>query len=277
MDWPRTRQIIERSHRRGIFTLVSTNSTLTTPAVAEEVVASGLDYIVCAIDGVSQASYQTYRVGGEVEQALDGMRLLVEERRRQRSRLTIEWQFLVHKHNEHEFDEARRIADQLGVFLRFSPLRGMEFHDDLQREWLPSAPEYAVAHQHTGDVVNDFACYFLWRSMVLSSSGTLVRCPIYENTSPYATVLEGSMLDGFNGASTRRARELFARGPVAEGEFPSPCATCSFFERHHGGPNLDKFGSVGRGNKPAETGLIPVDAIQRRTRQNALRRERSSS
>ncbi len=34
--------------------------------------------------------------------------------------------YLVHKHNIHEVEEAQRIAEELNVIIRFAPLRGME-------------------------------------------------------------------------------------------------------------------------------------------------------
>lgn len=68
MNWRLTREIIERTHRRRIYTLLGTNCTLITPQMADELVACGLDYIVCAIDGLTQESYETYRVGGRVEE-----------------------------------------------------------------------------------------------------------------------------------------------------------------------------------------------------------------
>jgi hypothetical protein len=194
------------------------------------------------------------------------MELVVEAKRRRGSRITIEWQFLVHRYNEHEVEEARAMAQGLGVFFRPSPLRGMEFHPDLQDEWLGADPAFAVAREQPGDVVNEFPCYFLWRSMVLGSSGTLTRCPIYENTSAYASALTGSMLEAYNSPATQRARQLFAKGSVDAGDFPSPCANCSFFRREHGGAYLDKHESLGRGAKPAGIGAVPVSGEIRRRR-----------
>src|SRR5579872_6798469 len=102
LDWGRTRQIIEKSHKRRIFTLMSTNCTLAKPKIAEEVVGSGLDHLVCAIDGLTQETYERYRTGGLVEDTMNGMRRFVQEREKQKSRIEIEWQFLVHKYNVHE-------------------------------------------------------------------------------------------------------------------------------------------------------------------------------
>src|SRR4051812_27261825 len=101
LDWPRTKQVVESAHRRRIYTLVSTNCTIMTPKMADEVVTSGLDYLICAIDGTSQDTYEIYRVGGRYEKAFAGMKMLVEAARKHRSNMMLEWQFLVHHYNHH--------------------------------------------------------------------------------------------------------------------------------------------------------------------------------
>ena len=95
---------------RKIFTLMSTNCTLIRPENQRELVACGLDHLVCAIDGITQESYEKYRVGGKIEDALAGLRMVLEEKRKQKSKTYIEWQFLVHGRNAHEVENAREMA-----------------------------------------------------------------------------------------------------------------------------------------------------------------------
>jgi len=233
LDWKLSRKFIERSHARRIFTLLSTNSTLIKPQVAEELVTCGLDHLVCAIDGISQTSYETYRVGGEVEVALDGLRQVLQAKRKHRSRTFVEWQFLVHSRNEHEVEPAREMARKLGVHIRFAPLRGMEWDSDLEKEWLPQTGPWSAKDPHAA-AGNTFPCYFLWRSLVLNSNAKVARCLIYQNVAEYADLNQVSVLQAYNDPSAQRARQLFSRGHVAPGEFPSPCTSCSYFARHHG-------------------------------------------
>jgi MoaA/NifB/PqqE/SkfB family radical SAM enzyme len=214
--------------------------------IAREIVGCGLDYLVCAIDGITQESYSKYRISGKVEQAIAGLSLIVEERRRQRSKLFIEWQFLVNAFNIHEIEQARKLADELGVFIRFSPTRGMEFDASLQSYWLPDSPDWQDGRKPLGETVDNWPCYFLWRSLVLNSNGKVARCLIYQNVAEYGSLHEKSALDLFNDPTIQRARQLFQKSAVPEGSFPSPCNNCSFYAREHGGPNLDKHQSLGR-------------------------------
>jgi MoaA/NifB/PqqE/SkfB family radical SAM enzyme len=240
LDWPLTQQIIERSHRRRIFTLVSTNCTLITPRIAEGVVSCGLDHLVCAIDGISQASYALYRVGGQIEDALNGLRMILAEKRRQRSTMAIEWQFLVHAHNAHEVPDARKLAAELGVFIRFAPLRGMEWDRDLESFWLGKGSHLSAKPIEKGTIAHPFPCYFLWRSLVLNSNGKVARCLIYQNVSQYANLHEQSVLSAYNHPSVQRARELFRKNAQPAGDAPEPCASCAYFERHHGSLPTDR-------------------------------------
>jgi MoaA/NifB/PqqE/SkfB family radical SAM enzyme len=243
IDWPLTRQIIEKAHRRRIFTLVSTNCTLMTPEVAAEVVTCGLDHLVCAIDGITQESYGQYRVGGNVETALNNLRLLARTRAEHKSSIEIEWQFLVNKFNVGEIEAAQRLADEIGVFIRFSPMRGMEWNAASQQQWLPdpALAEWQEGRLKPGEAASSYHCYHLWRTLVLNSNGQLTRCPIYQNVAEYGKVADAnSVMALYNGSSSQRARQLFSKGKVEGEEFPMPCHTCSFFQREHGGPNLDK-------------------------------------
>ncbi|HEY9301918.1 MAG TPA: radical SAM protein [Phormidium sp.] len=244
LDWELTKEIVQRTHHRRIFTLLSTNCTLMTPEIARDIVSSGLDHLVCAIDGITQDSYSKYRMGGKVEDALAGLRLIVEERRRQNSSLFIEWQFLVNAFNVAEIEQARSLAEQLGVTIRFAPLRGMEYDTQLQAYWLPNTSAWQEGRKAPGETCYNWPCYFLWRSLVLNSNGNIARCLIYQNVSEYGSPHTQSALSLYNHSSVQRARQLFQKRNVPDGDFPSPCNNCSFFAREHGGPNLDKLQSL---------------------------------
>lgn len=239
MNWKLTRQIIERTHARRIFTELSTNCTLLDEETADEIVDCGLDYLVCAIDGVSQESYEVYRVGGRLDAALAGLHHVIAARERKKSALMIEWQFLVHAHNQHEVEAARRMAEELGVTLRLAPLRGMEWDAQLQDYWLPKTG--AWAHEFdTARPLNDFPCYFLWRSLVLNSNSKIARCLIYQNATQYTDLRRGSAMDAYNHRSVQQARRLFRREAPLTEEFPIPCRSCGQFARHHGDRVVDR-------------------------------------
>jgi pyruvate-formate lyase-activating enzyme len=244
LDWPRTKAIIKAARRMRIFTLVSTNCTILTPELARDVVTSGLDYLVCAVDGMSQASYERYRVGGDCAVAHANMKLLTDAKRETGSGITIEWQFLVHRHNSHEVIDAHKRARELGIYFRPSPLGGID-DESLAAEWLPN--DTWRDNAPTGQPKRDFPCYWLWRAIVVNSNGQLGRCPGHSNVHQLGSFKERSLLEIYHGPATRRARELFRRGPVSDGDFPVPCVTCDQFERHHGPRKSTSISNSGSG------------------------------
>ena len=109
-------KFIDYVHRRRIFTMASSNMNFIRSDVAEQVVTSGLDYFIAAIDGFSANSYTKYRRGGNFENAIKNLKEVLNIRKRMgRSRPFVEWQYVVFKHNQHEIGEARRFALDIGV------------------------------------------------------------------------------------------------------------------------------------------------------------------
>jgi MoaA/NifB/PqqE/SkfB family radical SAM enzyme len=234
LDWPRSKRVIEMAHRRRIYTLVSTNCTIMSPKMAEEVVTSGLDYLICAVDGTTQETYEKYRVGGRFEKALAGMKMLVQAARRKNSRIALEWQFLVHRYNHHQMNDAKKLAADLGIFIRFSPIGGIGEDETAQQGWLAPKTEWQGNKEVAGQPLHDFHCYWLWRSLVINSNGNLARCPGFSNIAQMASLHENSIMSIYNGAGSQRSRRLFAKALPPPGDFPSPCVDCTFYTRHHG-------------------------------------------
>jgi len=102
--------------QRGIYTATSTNAHYLTPQNAKRTVQSGIHEVVVSIDGATQATYEQYRVGGNLEKVRQGVRNLVEARERlQASTPHIILQFLVVGPNEHELEAIQAMGTELGV------------------------------------------------------------------------------------------------------------------------------------------------------------------
>ena len=108
--------IIEYTHRNRVGTNISSNFNWPQPVDINDFIRSGLDYVTVSLDGVTQEAYQQYRVRGDIAEVFDNMKRLLAAKRALKSKTPfVEWQFIVFKHNEHEMDEARRLAPELGV------------------------------------------------------------------------------------------------------------------------------------------------------------------
>ena len=75
-----------------------------------------MDRLIISIDGTTQDVYQQYRVGGHLDKVLDGARNVVKWKKELKSKTPfIIFQFLVVKPNEHQIDEVKKIAKDIGV------------------------------------------------------------------------------------------------------------------------------------------------------------------
>jgi len=116
-DWgepflnPSIYEMISYAKQKGIKLVSSTNGHLFKDGEqAARLVASGLDSIIFAVDGISQETYELYRQGGSLESVLQGIRTVVARKRNLKSRTPlINLRFIVMKHR-HEFEHGRSFA-----------------------------------------------------------------------------------------------------------------------------------------------------------------------
>ena len=74
---PRLLDMIAQAHQAEVYTRVSTNGLVFMRSItADDLIASGLDYVRVSLDGATDATYNVYRVGGQLDRVLEGVRLL---------------------------------------------------------------------------------------------------------------------------------------------------------------------------------------------------------
>lgn len=106
----------EYASQKGIYTATSTNGHYLNPQKAEATVKSGISEVLISVDGATQETYQSYRVGGKLEKVKEGIRNLVEAREKLGAKSPyIILQFLVVGPNEHEIEEIQRLGKEWGV------------------------------------------------------------------------------------------------------------------------------------------------------------------
>lgn len=97
-----------------MYTLISTNGQVLTPRMAQELVQSGLTELLFSVDGLTQETYERYRVGGRLQKIEEAIRRIVAEKKRQSKKYPIVTiQFLVFAHNEHEVPAVKSYARRL--------------------------------------------------------------------------------------------------------------------------------------------------------------------
>ncbi len=178
---PKFLDMVKYAHRRGIYTITSTNGHFLNPENARMTVESGLDRILISIDGSTQEVYQQYRKEGHLNLVLDGARNLVKAKKDAASDTPhIVFQMLVVKPNEHQIDEVRKLAREIGVD-EVKLKTAQVYHYSHGNDLIPSQEKYSRYRQdESGEwkIKNKLLnqCWKLWHACVITWDGMVVPC-----------------------------------------------------------------------------------------------------
>lgn len=178
---PQMNKLVAMGHAHGLYTSTSTNAHFLRKERCEAIVNSGLSRLIISIDGMTQSTYSSYRVGGQLEKVLEGTRNMVEARKANRGRGPhLVWQFLVVGPNEHEVEEIRQRAREIGVDeLVIKTAQIDEPHD--QHPLLTKDPHlrrYDRQSDGSWRIRNAFndECWRMWQGCVITWDGRVVPC-----------------------------------------------------------------------------------------------------
>lgn len=173
--------MIRLATAHNVPTLTSTNvHYIKTKEDAEDIVDSGLSELVVSLDGVTPETYVQYRVGGNFDRVLDGIRLLVQAKQDlNKTHPLIHLQFIIMKHNEHEIETARTLARDLGVD-RLSLKTAQVYTESEAQTYLPSDDkfsryDYDADQLSTKNKISN-TCRHLWYSTVVNWDGAISPC-----------------------------------------------------------------------------------------------------
>ena len=126
-------RLIRRAKQFDIEIDVNTNLSLhLSDRYIEDLLSSGLDYLYCSVDGFTQKSYETHRVGGNLALVKNNLKRLAQARDRLGLKTSITYNFLVFSFNEHERPAARQYCRDLGI--NFNTREAIIHRPD----WLPT-------------------------------------------------------------------------------------------------------------------------------------------
>ena len=173
--------MVEYASRKGIYTATSTNAHYLDDENAKATITSGLDRLIISIDGTSQDTYESYRVGGNLEKVIAGTRNILRWRKELKSRTPhVVFQFLVVRPNEHQVPEVYALAKELGVDhvnLKTAQIYDYKNGSDL----IPAQDQYSRYRRGvdgTYSIKNELLnhCWKMWHSCVITWDGKVVPC-----------------------------------------------------------------------------------------------------
>src|SRR6187551_3690684 len=83
---PQFLEMVKYASDKGIYTATSTNAHFLKDEDAKAAVLSSLDRLIISIDGTTQDTYQSYRVGGSLDKVIEGTKNIIRWKKELKSR-----------------------------------------------------------------------------------------------------------------------------------------------------------------------------------------------
>lgn len=238
-------KMIRLAKSHNIDTKIDSNFNCLEEKDMEEMILSGLDKVIVSLDGLTPETYAKYRVGGDFRKAMNNMVALVKKKKELgRDNPYVSWQFLVFRHNEHEVENARALAQDIGV-----DHIGITKAFIGDPEWFPSSPlysHYAVnggdggngnKGAHTSDLFKQpqaAMCDWPWETLVVNPNGSVsVCCSVEDEKDDFGNIFSSPLSEIWNGPMYQLSRKYIKDG--FSGGQKNICVGC----RHSGLTNLD--------------------------------------
>jgi radical SAM protein with 4Fe4S-binding SPASM domain len=221
--------MVAYSRKKRISTVISTNGHLIrTAKEAQAVIDSGLSELIISLDGATPESFTKYRVGGDFDTVVNAVRLLAEQKRKQKKNVPfIHVQFLVMKHNEHEIPRIKSLVREIGAD-KFSCKTAQVFSVAEAEKFLPSSGSlrryeikegtlHLKAHFKRG-------CRYLWFNSMVNWEGSVTPC-CFDKDAEYTF---GNVFNGeaFAEIWTSRLYYKFRRNVLRRRERVAMCRNC---------------------------------------------------
>ena len=174
-------ELVKEAKKARLVVETSTNGQFLNYTQAVKTVQSGLDVLVVSLDGTTQEVYEKYRIGGDVQKVIEGVKNLVKAKKEARSHYPIiRLQFLAFSHNQHQIKDFELMARQLGVDM-VEVKRAQVYHANKKEHLLPTIKNLSRYQklsdgsvQLKGKLRNN--CWKHWSSAVVTWKGDVVPC-----------------------------------------------------------------------------------------------------
>ena len=178
---PNFLDMVRYASDKGIYTSTSTNAHYLNKEQAKKTVESKLDRLIISIDGTTQETYEQYRIGGQLQKVIEGTKNIIEAKQVLKSNTPhIVFQFLVVKPNEHQLEDVKKLASDLGVDeVVFKTAQVYDFEngnplipDNIKYSRYKKKPDgtYSIKNK----LLNQ--CWRMWSSCVVTWDGVVVPC-----------------------------------------------------------------------------------------------------
>ena len=248
-------EMVAYADNARLMTSISTHLNMFDERTAERLIESGLKKIVISLDGASEETYKTYRVGGDFAKVLSNIRLINRVKRQKRSLCPkVILQFLIFKFNLHEVPEIRRLAGELGAELslqqgclsgpKYEPFAGAHSAELIER-WIvrpevflsalgesSDSPGLFLDYYREGGPLSDDKCLFLWKTAYINWDGSVSPCCfVYKKDWDFGNIQQESFRRIWNNSKFQHARSLFRESSPHGKQDSTVCDSCRQYRK----------------------------------------------
>lgn len=178
---PRFLEHVSYASKAKIYTSTSTNGHFLHDELAKKTVLSGLDRLIISIDGTTQEVYEQYRIHGKLNKVIDGTKNIIRWKKELKSQTPhVIFQFLVVRPNEHQMEDVKKLAAELGVDeIRFKTAQVYNYENG--NDLIPNNEAYSRYKKKpdgTYRLKNELSnhCFRMWTGCVITWDGKVVPC-----------------------------------------------------------------------------------------------------
>tara|TARA_Y100000310_G_C20619620_1_gene782549 strand:- start:58 stop:1074 length:1017 start_codon:yes stop_codon:yes gene_type:complete len=207
-------KLVKFIKQNGLKAIVYTNGLLLDRDYSRKIIKAGLDECRFSVDGITQDVYALNRVGGKYSQVYQNMKDIVQVAQEEKSAIKLIWQFIAMRNNEHQIDEARLIANKIGIKFEV-------------KTFAASVPELVPKDSKYQRTLKPPPCHDIYRQVMVYWNGDVVPCCYdLEGLEIMGNLNDSSLSEIWNGSKFQIFRERLnnvLQNPEGEPELCKGC------------------------------------------------------
>ncbi len=195
--------IIKRFKDNGIKTQLSTNGTFLDKDKTDKLLLSGLDFLVCSIDAINEATYKKQRAGGNYNKMVENIKWLFKRVKATNSKTFVVAQLVYTTMNKDEVIPFKEKWEKAGGNIWLKPYSTWNGKD-----------EEIKSYQVNGHLkYRKNICDWPWRQMVIHANGKVVPCcNDYDGKEIFGDASNNTLEEIWNGESMKDFRSMHLKG-----------------------------------------------------------------
>ena len=214
-------KIIEYAYKKNISIYIKNGTNLNTLSeeTAENLVKYQVRYMNISIDGASPETYEIYRRGGNFNTVINNIKMINKYKQKYKSKYPyLVYKFILFGHNEHEIDDAKKLAKDLNMGIKFdvnyakwySPVKNKK--EVIKK--LGLAKYETNKEKHFQDFISGgtdwFFCTDLFNSPQINWNGDLLGCCMQYLDNFGVNVFEEGLLNALNSPNVLQAKLMLS-------------------------------------------------------------------